>query len=226
MNDEIAASNRWLETSEDHGILGAIEAYDNGRLRGWMFDPRSPGRAQALAVALDGVVVATMLAALPREDRDFDGRSGCLGFDAAIDLGGAARRELRVFLRDQPYDGLNPIILDGDAGDPWGRDVLGRVAHLVAHLTATHEASTRRIQHVFDHVTATHEANDRRIQHVFDHVTATHERVLAQVRTGAASARPTDSGFAGIGQYRAQEQLDYVERAIFEGRIKNALAGF
>lgn len=229
---------------EFHGIFGAIEACEKGRLRGWLFDERSPGRAHVLAVAIDGVVVATVIAALPRADRDSEERRGCTGFDAAIDLSGSSGRELRIFLRDQPQKSLGPILLNGNVGDGWGQDPLGRAAHLFAHVTATHEgcvrriqhvfdhvtatheASTRRIQHTFDHVTATHEASARQIQHVFDHVTATHERILSQVRAGAASARLADSGFAGIGQRRLQDQPDDVERAIIKSLIEKALAAF
>lgn len=222
--DDAASALKQRTIYEPHEISGEIEGFNDGRLRGWLFDARSPGRAHVLAVAIDGVVIATVIAALSRADRDGDERRGCIGFDAAIDLSGTAGRELRVFLRDQPQEGLGPIILDGDVGDPWGSDGLGRAAHLFAHVTATHEASTRSSQHIFDHVTATHEANARRMQHVFDHVTATHERILAHVRKGAASVRLTDSGFAGVGRFRTQEQPDELEHALFKARVEKAVA--
>lgn len=212
-------------------FVGDIEEFGAGRLRGWVFDPDCSGEPVALEVTLDGTIVMTIIAALPRADRDTDSRRGCVGFDASIDLSQASGRSLCVHVRERPAQRVGPLLLPGLIADPWSADLLGRGAHLVAHITASHEHqilhSTARFEHLFAHLTATHNETGRRIAHVFDHVSATHERILGAVAISQKQASRLSlgaSGLDGIGYQAERQRPDDVERKLFKMRIETALA--
>ncbi len=90
-------------------IEGRIDAYKDGRLRGWAWSPQAPARAVVLDVLIGGRIAASFVAHRFREDlRKLGKRDGWCAFDAPVDLSGFAS-DLPVELEVRALGGLGRL---------------------------------------------------------------------------------------------------------------------
>ena len=194
-------------------VAGKIDAWEDGWLRGWIYDAGRPDHIITLDVFVDGNLALRTVADQYRDDLasllQDNGIHGFEVFVPALLTPGLGQLEIMVRVADRARYAIGPIV--GERSSPTKRPAPDGL------IDGTLDD---RLRHIFNHITGAHENALRR----FDSVQISVDRIVTAIERKDASdhALPERTAISGVGQL-ADPLPDAVEQLLLERGIRDAI---